>query len=65
MAKKITPEKPPTRRETSIAGHMMRTGKATPAQIRTAGARIESEAAAAAKGKAKAAARPKAAKKKK
>jgi hypothetical protein len=53
MAKKTTPEKPPTNRETSIAGHMMRTGKATPAQIRTAGARINSEAAATAKSKKK------------
>jgi hypothetical protein len=46
MAKKTTPEKPPTRAEASLAGRALRTGKATPAQIRSMAGRIESERAA-------------------
>ena len=39
-AKKTTPEKPPTKAEASVASGAMRTGKATPAQIRSMGGRI-------------------------
>lgn len=46
MAKKTTPEKPPTEAEASVAGRALRTGKATPAQIRSMAGRIESERAA-------------------
>jgi hypothetical protein len=46
MARKTTPEKPPTKREASLAGKALRTGKATPAQIRSMAGRIESERAA-------------------
>jgi hypothetical protein len=46
MAKKTTPEKPPSRAEASIAGRALRTGKATPTQIRSMAGRIESERAA-------------------
>jgi hypothetical protein len=46
MARKTTPEKPPTRQEASLAGRALRTGKATPAQIRSMAGRIESERAA-------------------
>lgn len=46
MARKTTPEKPPTKQEASIAGKALRTGKATPAQIRSMAGRIESERAA-------------------
>jgi hypothetical protein len=46
MPKKSTPEKPPTKRETSIAGKALATGKASPAQIRSMAGRIESERAA-------------------
>jgi hypothetical protein len=53
MAKKTTPEKPPTKGEATVASAAMRTGKATPAQIRSMGGRIESELAAASKGKKK------------
>jgi len=53
VAKKTTPEKPPTKGEATVASAAMRTGKATPAQIRSMGGRIESELAAAAKGKKK------------
>jgi hypothetical protein len=47
---KSTPEKPPTKSEATVAAKALRTGKATPAQIRSMGGRIESELAAAAKG---------------
>ena len=46
MARKTTPEKPPTKQEASLAGKALRTGKATPAQIRSLAGRIESERAA-------------------
>jgi hypothetical protein len=46
MARKTTPEKPPTKQEASLAGKALRTGKATPAQIRSMAGRIESERAA-------------------
>jgi hypothetical protein len=46
VARKTTPEKPPTRTEASIAGRALRTGKATAAQIRSMAGRIESERAA-------------------
>ena len=46
MARKTTPEKPPTRAEASIAGRALRTGKATPSQIRSLAGRIELERAA-------------------
>ena len=46
MAKRTTPEKPPSRAEASIAGRALRTGKASPAQIRSMAGRIESERAA-------------------
>jgi hypothetical protein len=46
MARKTTPEKPPTKIEASIAGRALRTGKATRAQIRSMAGRIESERAA-------------------
>jgi hypothetical protein len=46
MTKKTTPEKPPTRAEASIAGRALRTGRATPTQIRSMAGRIESERAA-------------------
>ena len=46
MARKTTPEKPPTKQEASLAGGALRTGKATPAQIRSMAGRIESERAA-------------------
>jgi hypothetical protein len=46
MSRKTTPEKPPTKSEASVAGRALRTGKATPAQIRSLGGRIESELAA-------------------
>ncbi len=46
MARKTTPEKPPTKQEASLAGRALRTGKATPAQIRSMAGRIESERAA-------------------
>jgi hypothetical protein len=48
-ARKTTPEKPPTKAEASVASKAMSTGKATPAQIRSMGGRIESERAAVAK----------------
>ena len=41
MARKSTPEKPPTKQEASVAGKALRTGKATPAQIRSMAGRIE------------------------
>jgi hypothetical protein len=47
--RKTTPEKPPTKAEASVASRAMRTGKATPAQIRSMAGRIESERAAVAK----------------
>jgi hypothetical protein len=50
---KSTPEKPPSQSEASVASKALRTGKATSAQIRSMGGRIESELAAAAKGKKK------------
>jgi len=50
---KSTPEKPPTESEASVASKALRTGKATAAQIRSMGGRIESERAAAAKVKTK------------
>ena len=46
MARKTTPEKPPTKQEASVAGRALRTGKATPAQFRSLAGRIESERAA-------------------
>ena len=46
MARKTTPEEPPTKQEASLAGKALRTGKATPAQIRSLAGRIESERAA-------------------
>jgi hypothetical protein len=46
MARKTTPEKPPSRAEASIAGRALRTGKASPMQIRSMAGRIESERAA-------------------
>lgn len=46
MARKTTPEKPPTKQEASLAGRALRTGKATPAQIRSMAGRIKSERAA-------------------
>ena len=46
MARKTTPEKPPTKQEASLAGKALRTGKATPAQIRSMAGRIELERAA-------------------
>jgi hypothetical protein len=46
MARRTTPEKPPTRAEASVAGRALRTGTATPAQIRSMAGRIESERAA-------------------
>lgn len=46
MARKTTPEKPPTKAEASIAGRALRTGKATAPQIRSMAGRIESERAA-------------------
>ena len=46
MARKTTPEKPPTKQEASLAGKALRTGKATPAQIRSMAGRIEFERAA-------------------
>ena len=46
MARKTTPEKPPTKQEANLAGKALRTGKATPAQIRSMAGRIESERAA-------------------
>ena len=46
MARKTTPEKPPTKQEASVTGKALRTGKATPAQIRSMAGRIESERAA-------------------
>lgn len=45
MARKSTPEKPPTKEEASVAGRALRTGKASPAQIRSMAGRIESERA--------------------
>jgi len=45
MARKSTPEKPPTKQEASVAGRALRSGKATPAQIRSMAGRIESERA--------------------
>jgi hypothetical protein len=51
MAKKTTPEKPPTKREASIAGAALRTGKATPKATRTLAGRVLSENAAAKKPK--------------
>ena len=44
MARKTTPEKPPSRAEASIAGRALRTGKASPTQIRSMAGRIESGA---------------------
>jgi hypothetical protein len=46
MARKTTPEKPPSRAEASVAGRALRTGKATSTQIRSMAGRIESERAA-------------------
>lgn len=51
MARKIAPEKPPSRPEASIAGRALRTGKATARQIRSMAGRIESERAAAKRAK--------------
>jgi hypothetical protein len=48
MARKTTPEKPPTDAEASRAGRALKTGKASPAEIRSMAGRIESERAAAA-----------------
>jgi hypothetical protein len=45
MPRKSTPEKPPTKEEASVAGKALRTGKATPSQIRSMAGRIESERA--------------------
>ena len=53
MAKNTTPEKPPTKSEATVASKALRTGKATPTQIRSMGGRIESELAANAKVKKK------------
>jgi hypothetical protein len=50
---KSTPEKPPTKSEATVASKALRTGKATPSQIRSMAGRIESERAAAAKVKTK------------
>jgi hypothetical protein len=46
---KTTPERPPANKIATIASKALRTGKATPAQIKTMGGRIESERAAVAK----------------
>jgi hypothetical protein len=46
MSRKTKPEKPLSRAEAIIAGRALRTGKATPTQIRSMAARIESERAA-------------------
>jgi len=46
MAKKDDSGEPPTKQEASLAGKALRTGKATPAQIRSMAGRIESERAA-------------------
>jgi hypothetical protein len=43
MARKTTPEKPPTKSEASLAGKALKTGKATPAQIKTLAGRVLSE----------------------
>ena len=48
-----TPEKPPSESEATVASKALRSGKATAAQIRSMGGRIESELAAAAKVKTK------------
>ncbi len=53
MSKKITPEKPPTKREASIALKALRTGKTNKPETRTLGGRILSETAVAAKAKKK------------
>ena len=53
MARKITPEKPPTKREASIAGGALPTGKATRKATQTLAGRILSEKAAAKKPKPK------------
>ena len=50
---KSTPEKPPTKSEATVASKALRTGKATPTQIRSMGGRIELELAANAKVKKK------------
>lgn len=42
--KKTTPEKPPTKRETSIAGHQLSISKS--ANVKTLAGRVLSEAAA-------------------
>jgi hypothetical protein len=46
MAKNTTPEKPPTRREASIAGGALPKGNATPKQTQTLAGRVLSEKAA-------------------
>ncbi len=51
MARKTTPEKPPTKSEASIAGKALKTGKATPAQTRTLAGRVLSEKGAGTKKK--------------
>ena len=43
MVKKSTPEKPPTKKEGSIAGKALVTGKATPKEIKTLAGRVLSE----------------------
>ena len=43
MARKTTPEKPPSKSEASIAGKALKTGKATPEQIKTLAGRVLSE----------------------
>lgn len=57
MARKTTPEKPPTDAEASQAGRALKTGKATAKEIRSMAGRIESERAAAARKKKAAPAR--------
>jgi hypothetical protein len=51
MAKKTTPEKPPTNREASIAGGALPKGKTTPKNVQTLAGRVLSEKAAAKKPK--------------
>jgi hypothetical protein len=49
-----TPQKPPVKSEAKPASKALRTGKATPAQIRSTRGRIESKLAVSAKAKKKA-----------
>lgn len=51
MARKTTPEKPPSKSEASIAGKALKTGKATPSQIKTLAGRVLSEKGSVAKKK--------------